>query len=406
VTRTISVTNKTNAARQLSFTSHAAATAVHYSYADSDQENGPQFAWNDISATGRHLDLVSDGDDEFEAVPISFTFPSFGSDYSTVYVCSNGFITLGAGAADYYNYSLPSSFAPAALIAPFWNDLNLGNSGDVYYQDYGDRIVIQFENAARFDGDGYATFQIVLQRDGTILFYYKEMLGRLDRATVGLQNPARNGGLTITYDQPYLKSNLAVRIAQTIEWQQAPWLQVSPAALSLPPGASADITITLDGRPLTPGIFSGGIAVTADAPAIGTREIPVTMTLVDESQLDDDNDGITNGQERALGTDPNKIDTDGDGMPDGWEVAHGLNPVMNDASGDPDGDGFTNLQEYNDRTDPFVFAAPARVVDTFDSWNYVVAQSGDWKLDATNPGYFDGDTSRAARTSATAGSLI
>jgi N-acetylmuramoyl-L-alanine amidase len=175
--------------------------------------------------------------------------------------------------------------------------------------------------------------------------------------------------------------------------------------VSLPPGASADLSITLDGRTLTSGVFSGGVTVSTDDPSFAPREIPVTMTLVDESQLDNDNDDLTNGQERALGTDPNKIDTDGDGMPDGWEVTHGLNPLVNDASEDLDGDGSTNLQEYKDKTGPLVFAAPARVVDTFDNWNYVVAQSGDWQLDATNPGDFDGDTSRAVRVSATTGSL-
>jgi hypothetical protein len=122
--------------------------------------------------------------------------------------------------------------------------------------------------------------------------------------------------------------------------------------VSLPPGASADLSITLDGRTLTPGVFSGGVTVSTDDPSFAPREIPVTMKLVDESQLDNDHDGLTNGQERALGTDPNNPDSDGDGMPDGWEVAHGLNPLMNDASGDPDGDGFTNLQEYRQHTDP------------------------------------------------------
>jgi hypothetical protein len=40
----------------------------------------------------------------------------------------------------------------------------------------------------------------------------------------------------------------------------------------------------------------------------------------DTDLLDDDNDGITNGEEASLGTDPNKADTDGDGYSDLEEV--------------------------------------------------------------------------------------
>ncbi len=45
-------------------------------------------------------------------------------------------------------------------------------------------------------------------------------------------------------------------------------------------------------------------------------------------------------------------DADGDGMPDDWETKFGLNPNTNDASADADGDGRTNLQEYQDGTNP------------------------------------------------------
>ena len=46
-------------------------------------------------------------------------------------------------------------------------------------------------------------------------------------------------------------------------------------------------------------------------------------------------------------------DKDNDGMADDWELTHGLNPDdLSDASLDPDNDGLSNLQEYQQQTNP------------------------------------------------------
>ncbi len=45
-------------------------------------------------------------------------------------------------------------------------------------------------------------------------------------------------------------------------------------------------------------------------------------------------------------------DTDDDGMPDWWEEENGLDPNSNDAAGDKDHDGLTNGEEYGLGTDP------------------------------------------------------
>jgi hypothetical protein len=72
---------------------------------------------------------------------------------------------------------------------------------------------------------------------------------------------------------------------------------------------------------------------------------------------DPDNDGKTNKQEYAAGTDPTKKDvdptddTDSDGLPDTWEMDN-FGTLDYGANDDPDDDGKTNLQEYNAGTDP------------------------------------------------------
>jgi len=55
---------------------------------------------------------------------------------------------------------------------------------------------------------------------------------------------------------------------------------------------------------------------------------------------DDDMDGLTNGEEKALGTDPANPDTDGDGLKDGEEAnTHSTNPLKADTDGDGLNDG-------------------------------------------------------------------
>jgi len=111
----------------------------------------------------------------------------------------------------------------------------------------------------------------------------------------------------------------------------------------------------------------------ADGAEVEAGRNPLEIT--DDITYDQDVDGLTNGAEGRLGTDPKqpdtdrdgildgrdpfpldpqlKKDTDRDGMPDEWEEKHALQPAdSSDAQLDADQDGLQNLQEFVEGTLP------------------------------------------------------
>ena len=73
----------------------------------------------------------------------------------------------------------------------------------------------------------------------------------------------------------------------------------------------------------------------------------------DNADSDDDNDGVDDYQDAFPKDDRGSADSDGDGLPNKWETENGLNPNdASDSDSDNDFDGFTALEEFTARTSP------------------------------------------------------
>lgn len=204
-----------------------------YRFVDSNDPNGPEYEWIDISGTGTSSIMYGvptfNGDDNFsEPIPLGFSFPFYGYEYTQAYVDINGEILLGennwydaypgngwGGDGNMFNYMypIPGYAQMPGLIATYWDDL-LAVSGvsDIYFQTFGTSpnryAVIQWNNLKFLAGTGgtpILKFEVILHENGEIVMqYHTTATGQAPSAvphangrssTVAIQNTTADMGL-------------------------------------------------------------------------------------------------------------------------------------------------------------------------------------------------------------------
>ena len=117
-------------------------------------------------------------------------FPFFGVRYDAAYVGTNGYITFTQG-------DTAARISPTALardlprIAPLWADLEVNDSGDIYYNRVEGRHLFTWNRAGQPLYSGVSIFQAALYDDGRIAFVYKKV--KAHASLVGI-SPGRLDG--------------------------------------------------------------------------------------------------------------------------------------------------------------------------------------------------------------------
>jgi hypothetical protein len=244
-----------------------------YIWKDSDEPGGPTFDWIDISAVGTTIPFASSDDSNYGPIPIGFDFPFYENSYDTVRVSTNGFLSFTSTSSDLSNSLLPGTGSPENLLAVFHDDLHRRDGNATYWSD-GTKFIVQFTDWEQYSpSTELYTFQVVLHRNGRIVYQYLSMTtGDLESATVGIQNAARDDGLTVVYNDPYVRSGLAVEFRPPSEW-----LSVSPEFGTVPAGGFIDLDVTIDVTELIGGDYSGSIDLTTNDPANAYIQVPVSL---------------------------------------------------------------------------------------------------------------------------------
>ena len=205
-------------------------------------------AFTDISATGTPLGLAGLSGGGVLA-PIGFEFTFGAATVSAINVSTEGYLTTGSDLTDFTpDCPAPSNVDPNAVIAPFWDDLDLTNNGEVFIEVLGPadnrEWVVQWNDVGSFGNTAASfTFQAKLyDTTDTIEFHYDTLVNpgvgvepTGGSAFVGLESA--NGGEAISVGcltPGVIGPTQAYRFERDLPRLEAPDLVVSGATFSVP----------------------------------------------------------------------------------------------------------------------------------------------------------------------------
>ena len=207
-------------------TRDTAAGGTGYAFDDSGS-----IAWTDISGTGT-ISAVTDDDDNYESdVPIGFTFNFGGTDYTILEVTTNGVLSLDQEGNDEYDKEpLPTTEWAGPALFSWWDDLDPGECGDMYYETVGSApnraFIVQWNDVCHNDcedclpGEGITIEVALCEGTNNIVYQYLDTFfgnGNTDlsdandggSAAVGLQTDDLNG-LEYSNSTPVITDDLAI----------------------------------------------------------------------------------------------------------------------------------------------------------------------------------------------------
>ena len=270
-----------------------------YRWGTSSEEN-ISYEWIDIS--NDNTTLVFDNNDQASSTNINldFEFKFYEQLYQSFIVSPNGWIGFEEDNDGWDNIPLPDPMAPRSAVLGFWDDLNPvnnGGSGQGYVRYHGNnqRMVVWFDNVehwpTNFEGSVY-DFQIVLHSTGDISMNYRSMQGRVDSATIGIQNNEGNQAQLMNFNYDLVTNDFS------IETETMPnWLEVTPLEGTVEPGGINEVFLLFYASNLAEGDYDYTLEINTNDYQHPEVEIPIYLSVLEDQcagwQLGDLNNDYT-----------------------------------------------------------------------------------------------------------------
>jgi hypothetical protein len=249
-----------------------------YSWINSDENTELKYDWIEISDIGIELDYTGWGKN-FGPIDMNFETIFYDETFSSIRICSNGFLSFSDGDHGGWNHNIPFSLGPNNLVSVFWDDFSFTENdfaGRIFYyiDEINNRFIVQYDSLRHDDPNwGHETFQSIINNDGSIIFQYKEVTTG-NSCTIGVQNHSGYFGLQIAYDEELIHNNYAIKI-----FQGAEWITLKPLHHRLMPGETTDIPIQLSSKLLNCDSYDAKIVIESNDNDRAKVEIPVYLNV-------------------------------------------------------------------------------------------------------------------------------
>ena len=223
----------------------------YWAYDDLDTgfEQKPSFNWVELDPSfggSGGVEYLLDDDDHID-IELPFQVQYHGELYSEMTISSNGWVSLVPCNIDYFwNMSIPSFMGPKAMLAPFWDDLEVVGQDWIrvytWHDTVGGRFIIEWSRALNgYDELTEETFEIIIYEnssmptesgDNVIDFQYLEIADvdvTKNYSTVGIQSPNNNDGNSIIFNNVYAAGAAPLSNGRAIRFTtMSPQSYVSP----------------------------------------------------------------------------------------------------------------------------------------------------------------------------------
>ena len=164
------------------------------------------------------------GDDVQTTIAFPFPIKLHGTSYTSGWIDANGLLGMGpmptmAGDKTAENLAIPNPDVPNAVLAPFWDDLDVDSSASVRTLSTGtapNRIfVVEWRNVKIYPSLTRTTFEIIINENGEFTFAYAGAMTasaqRADLATIGIEAGSGASATQYSFEEDVLTSNLSVK---------------------------------------------------------------------------------------------------------------------------------------------------------------------------------------------------